>query len=240
MTIAIPPGERVYAIGDVHGLSATLDALLDAIEADLRDHPAERVTEVFIGDYVDRGPDSFGVIERLLRDPPAGRTRVYLMGNHEHAMLAGLRDGEAMSRWLGFGGEATATSYGVDPAEHNGDALAIQARLHAAIPERHLAFLTNLTLQFQLGRTLFVHAGIRPEVPLNQQDPHDLMWIRDAFLDYDGPLEAHVVHGHTPAEEPEDFAWRTNVDTGAVYGGQLTAAVLEGSSVRFIQVPADG
>jgi serine/threonine protein phosphatase 1 len=232
--VRLPPGERVYAIGDIHGLSRALDALLARIDRDLAERPADRVTEVFLGDYIDRGPDSRGVVERLLTDPPPGRARVCLMGNHEDAMLRALATPEAIPRWLAFGGEATLASYGVTPLR---TPAATHERAVAAVPEAHRRFLAGLPRRHRIGDLLLVHAGIRPGIALADQDEEDLIWIREEFLDFPGPLPLHVVHGHTPAPAPERKPWRTNVDTGAVYGGRLTAAAFEGDSVRFLSVP---
>ncbi|MEM8663141.1 MAG: metallophosphoesterase family protein [Pseudomonadota bacterium] len=237
MMFSLPPGHRVYAIGDVHGMAHTLTELLAMIDAHMAAHPPEGpVVELFLGDYVDRGPDSYGVIQMLLGEPN-GRQRVCLLGNHEDAMLSALCDVDALHRWLSFGGEATCRSYGVDAVELLHDPLALQTRLQAALPPAHRSFLSALPRQFALGEVLFVHAGVRPDVALDAQDPHDLIWIRDPFLHHDGPLPMHIVHGHTPAERPERTRYRTNVDTAAVYGGALTAAVLEGSEATFLSVP---
>lgn len=236
MTPSLPPGVRVYAIGDLHGCADLLDRMMEVIEADLVLSPAEEVVEVFLGDYVDRGPDSRGVLERVAQDPP-GRQRVRLMGNHEDAMLAALDDGNLMSRWLfSFGGDATLRSYGLDAHEYAHQPQAMQPLARAVIPERDVALLRNLSLQHRVGDVVFVHAGIRPGVALEEQDRHDLLWIRDEFLLDPGPLPAFVVHGHTPVEAPEMFRWRANVDTGAVFGGPLTALVLEGTGHRFLSV----
>ena len=206
-----------------------------AIDADIESQPVETAIELFIGDYVDRGPDSAGVIARAL-EPRAGRERICLMGNHEDAMVAALSDGTQMDRWLSFGGDATLRSYGIDPADHTNNPQAMQPLLQSVLPPEHLAFLSRLETSHRIGDTLFVHAGIRPGVPLDEQDRNDLIWIREEFLEDPGPFPVHVVHGHTPVDQPEALAWRTNVDTGAVYGGSLTAAVLEGDSVRFLSI----
>ncbi|WMS42116.1 metallophosphoesterase family protein [Acuticoccus sp. MNP-M23] len=234
----LPPGQRVYAIGDIHGMKSMLDSMLDMIDAHLAENPCPGpVTEIFLGDYIDRGPDSYGVIERLMEPACDGRTRHCLLGNHEDAMLSALSDGSMLPRWLSFGGEATCRSYGVDPAEHPQNPHAVQTLLQAALPPTHRAFLSNLSRSETIGDTLFVHAGIRPDVPLDRQDIQDLIWIRDDFLEYTGPLPAHVVHGHTPVREADLREYRTNVDTAAVYGGALSAAVIEGNSVSVLRLP---
>ena len=237
MIPALPDGQRIYATGDVHGMHEQLLRLIDLIEQDLRDRPpAGPVTEIYLGDYVDRGPDSFGVIETL-RQPREDRRRVCLRGNHEDAMLRALEDSSTVMRWMTFGGDATCRSYGVDDPALFHNPPALQPMLQAALPDTHRDFLNGLALYEQIGSFLFVHAGVRPGVLLAEQDPHDLIWIRDEFLNHGGPLPFHVVHGHTPARRPERLAFRTNVDTAAVYGGALTCAVIESGTIAFLSVP---
>lgn len=235
VTTWLPPGQRVYAIGDIHGLSDALGALLDLVDEDVARRPAAAVTEVFLGDYVDRGPNSAAVVARLLAPAAPGRRRICLKGNHEDAMLAAFADARRVPQWLTFGGDATLASYGVrGPFEPRH----ARAGLHEALPTAHYRFLSALPTHAQIGGLYFAHAGIRPEVPLESQDEEDLIWIREDFLDFAGALPAHVVHGHTPVPSPDHRRWRTNVDTGAVYGGALTAAVFEGAApVRFLSVP---
>jgi len=237
MSPRLPDGQRVYAIGDIHGMREELERLLDLIDQDIRERPPRGpVTEVFLGDYVDRGPDSYGVIETLLA-PREGRRSVFLRGNHEDAMQSALEDTGAVLRWITFGGDATCRSYGVEDAALFHNPHALQPMLLAALPESHQAFLLGLSTFERIGGLLFVHAGIRPGISLPAQSRHDLLWIREEFLTYEGPHPFHVVHGHTPVQEPEHRAYRTNVDTAAVYGGALTAAVFEGDSVDFLSVP---
>ncbi len=234
----LPPGQRAYAIGDIHGMRAMLDTMLDMIDAHMAANPCEGpVTEIFLGDYIDRGPDSYGVIERLMEPARSGRERRCLIGNHEDAMMNALHDAHLWARWMSFGGEATCRSYGVEPADHPQNPHALQTLMQAALPETHRAFLSNLGRTETIGDTLFVHAGIRPEVPLDRQDPQDLMWIRDDFLNYGGQLPLHVVHGHTPVKEADLREMRTNVDTGAVYGGALSVAVIEGDDISILRLP---
>lgn len=238
MRPALPEGVRVYAVGDVHGCADMLDALLARIDEDAARRPAAETWEVFLGDYVDRGPDSAGVIDRLAGAPPEGRRRVCLMGNHEAAMIEALEDATRMDGWLELGGDATVRSYGVEPREQVGDGEAVHRLLVSAMPAAHRRFLARLARHHRIGDVVFAHAGVRPGVPLEEQDPHDLVWIREGFLDHHSPLGFHVVHGHTPVDAPDERGSRTNVDTGAVYGGGLTAAVLEGETMRFLTVPA--
>ncbi|WP_205648874.1 metallophosphoesterase family protein [Acuticoccus kandeliae] len=238
MSVELPPGQRVYAIGDIHGRIDLLHKMMDAIAADIAARPVDNVTEIFIGDYVDRGDDSKDVIDFLCLPPLDGRKRICLIGNHEDAMLSGLHDGSSIHRWLAFGAEATFRSYGIEPRQHARNPAALQPLLQSVMPPEHIAFLNGLKVSHSIGNVLFVHAGIRPGVPIDRQNRQDMIWIRDEFLSYRKPLPMHVVHGHTPVSAPEHLPWRTNVDTGAVYGGSLTAAVLEGNEVGFIQIPA--
>lgn len=237
MSCAVPAGQRIYAVGDVHGCRHLLDRLLARIDSDLSERPVARASEVFLGDYVDRGPDSAGVLERLSQ-PPRGRDRVCLMGNHEEVMLEALDDDAAMDRWLRFGGDATVRSYGLDPGVRWDGSAALRTALRAAIPAAHLAFLRTLVVAHRVGDTLFVHAGIRPGVPLEAQTRQDLLWIREPFLDHDGPLPLRIVHGHTPVESARVHPQRINIDTGAVYGGALTAVALEEGNLRVLSVSA--
>ena len=163
MTPTLPPGLRVYAIGDIHGCASMLERMEELIEADLALNPAEDVLEVFLGDYVDRGPDSAGVLKRAAATVD-GRERVHLMGNHEHAMLAALEDHTMMQRWLAFGGDATLRSYGIEPREWSHDPQALQPIAQSIIPLEDVAFLWRLQTFHQVGNVLFVHAGIRPGV----------------------------------------------------------------------------
>lgn len=229
---SVPDGERIYAIGDIHGCATLLDRLLERIEADCNGSSRRLV---FLGDYVDRGPDSRGVIERLWaisqREPDA----VFLMGNHERAMLDFLADARAGAEWLHWGGDKTAESYGVDGAwrEEPED---VGVRLGAAIPAAHLEFLRGLSLHFLRGDYLFVHAGVRPGIPLGDQTEDDLLWIREDF--HNAPAAQRpdkvVVHGHHPLRKPLDAGWRIAVDTGAVWSDVLTCVALTGVSRRFL------
>lgn len=222
----VPEGLRVYAIGDVHGCDGRLGALHAAIAADWAARPAQRCAVVHLGDYVDRGPDSAAVLERLCGPPPVpGAENILLRGNHEVMMLESLAAGPgtvAEDLWLWNGGDATLASYGA------GDAGFI-------LPPRHRALLEGTRLHWQAGSYFFVHAGIDPRRPLEQQREQDLIWIREPFLSWPRPLPCVVVHGHTPARAPELRRHRIGIDTGAVGGGPLTCGVLEGASLRFLR-----
>jgi len=232
-TGAVPDGVKVYAIGDIHGRADLLDALLGHIAADAG--ALENATLVFLGDYVDRGPDSRGVIDRLIALRDAQRSCVFLKGNHEAAMLDFLHDPEMMLHWFEWGGEETLMSYGIS------DILArppqrLGADLATAMPPAHRPFLENLQLTHRIGDYLFVHAGIRPGVAIEDQQEEDLLWIRKRFHNagaHERP-DVIVVHGHQPVKKPQDAGWRINVDTGAVWSGRLTALALEGETRRFL------
>ncbi|MBV9776735.1 MAG: serine/threonine protein phosphatase [Acetobacteraceae bacterium] len=225
----LPPGRRVYAVGDIHGCLDQLVALHAAIAADLAARPVAAPLLLHIGDYVDRGPDTAGVIERLRHGPPiAGVPTVNLKGNHEQTMIEALAGERAAGTdWLFHGGKPALASYGLDP---DGP----RAAWRAAVPEAHLAFLDRLTMTHREGGYLFVHAGIRPGVRLEDQAPEDLLRIRQPFLFTEQDLGVVVVHGHTPVKNPVVRRNRIGIDTGAVFGGCLTCVVLEGATLGFV------
>lgn len=233
-------GRLIYAVGDVHGRSDLLHALIEEIEADARAcAPTERPLVVLVGDYVDRGADSRGVLETVIalsRDP---RFQVEaLRGNHEAALLGFLEDAQGGPEWVTWGGDATLASYGVAVPAPNAPQEAweeAQGAFAAAMPPAHLVFLKALPLSLMAGGYLFVHAGVRPGTPLGRQDPHDLLMIRHPFLEHAHPLGRVVVHGHTPQEEPSASPVRIGIDTGAYATGVLTAARLMADEVGFIQ-----
>ena len=229
---AVPEGARIYAVGDVHGCAGLLDALLAAIARDAADRPHELV---FLGDYVDRGADSKGVIDRLiaLRARQAGT--VFLKGNHEQAMLDFLDRPDLNEEWLHWGGDKTLESYGVEDIwRKRVDTLA--AELAERLPDAHRAFLVDLRLWTVIGDYAFVHAGFKPGVALVDQSEEACLWIRSEFHNAapDQRPDKTVVHGHHPVRKPLDAGWRIDVDTGAVWSDALTAVVLEGTTRRFI------
>lgn len=224
LSIGVWPA-AIYAIGDVHGCLDQLVALERLILNDSEGLSGDKLI-VMLGDYVDRGPDSAGVIDHLLQPPPPGFTRVLLAGNHEELMLNAV-NGVEHEAWLEFGGIETLRSYGIDGALYRSCRAPARRQLLAShVPREHIAFLASLAVSLRVERTVFVHAGIRRNVPIDQQDRNDLMWIRKAFLDappLDGLL---VVHGHTPVGEPEVVEGRIGIDTGAFATGRLTAVRL--------------
>jgi serine/threonine protein phosphatase 1 len=233
----LPAGRRIYAIGDIHGCLDRLVAMHWRIAADLAARPVRESVLIHIGDYIDRGPDSAGVVWLLAGQvAPQVTRRIDLMGNHELMLLDTLVSGsrEAADVWMHNGGQATMASYGMPPTEapaHMG--LQIQ-EWRRAVPQAHLDWIGKLDLTHQEGDYLFVHAGIRPGRPLKQQSRNDVLWIREPFLSDRTPRDMVVVHGHTPAQEPEVFANRIGIDTGAVLGGKLTCVVLEDDQMHFL------
>jgi serine/threonine protein phosphatase 1 len=234
----LPEGELLYAVGDIHGRADLLATLLREIEADAGASEAEGRTLVFLGDYVDRGPDVRGVVEMLIAGLPQGFEAHFLKGNHEALLLGFLDDPSTLDPWLLNDGDTTMASYGVDvDALYRARARAAEWRdaFAAALPDAHLSFFRDLKLSILSGDYLFVHAGIKPGVPLSAQTESDLIWIRRPFLDWNHPFEKFVVHGHTPAHEPVTRANRICVDTGACFTGRLTALRLENDTRRFLQ-----
>jgi serine/threonine protein phosphatase 1 len=230
----VPDLTRIYAVGDVHGCLAQLDRLLDLIRVDNATFSGN-TRFVFLGDLVDRGPDSAGVIDRVMNLSRGQKRCDTLMGNHEEAMLASF-DGTADPRgWLSYGGSQTLESYGIARAEQFASGFDLARRMVEAIPSDHLTFLRGLPDHLVIGDYLFVHAGIRPGVPIELQEAADLRWIRGGFLESEVDHQCIVVHGHTISPEPEQRANRIGIDTGCYQGGPLTALVLEGATQRFLQ-----
>jgi serine/threonine protein phosphatase 1 len=226
---ALPPGRRVYAIGDIHGCAEQLTHLHAMIREDLARRPADSAVLVHIGDYVDRGPDTAGVLAHLVAGPPVpGAEVVNLLGNHEHTMMEALSgDRAAATDWLFAGGRSSLESYGVDPDSP-------RETWAEAVPASHQAFLRGLALMHREGGYAFVHGGVRPGVPLDQQARDDLLRLRAAFLYSERDFGAVVVHGHTPVKAPVVKHNRIAIDTGAVFGGPLTCLVLEADRMGFL------
>ena len=234
----VPDGERIYAIGDIHGRLDLLKMLAAAIEDEQRSLPPARPTLVFLGDYVDRGPESRGVIDWLIERPLPGFERVHLRGNHEDWFDSFRSDTGVGPSWFYCGGVETLASYGVRAALGEDDPLrlqAMQADLAATLPASHRAFLRALELYRAIGGYLFVHAGVRPGVPLAEQSMDDLLWIRDSFLHASADHGHVVVHGHTIVGEVEVRHNRIGIDTGAFATNVLTCLVLETDRYRLVQ-----
>ena len=232
---ALPAGHRLYAVGDIHGFADRLEALLGLIVADLAASAPVKAEAIFLGDYIDRGPNSATVLDRLARrDIPL--PFVALRGNHEALLLEALADLSGMAHWCRSGGDATLASYGIDLEQHASRKILTRAReaLLDCMPEQHRRFLADTALHHVVSPYTFVHAGLKPGVPLDQQSVDDLLWIRDEFFRAAPCLAGVVVHGHTPRHQPENERHRINVDTGVFKYGTLTCVVLEGSERRFL------
>jgi serine/threonine protein phosphatase 1 len=236
---ATPPGTRIYAIGDIHGRLDLLIRLHELIAADAARANVVRRVLVYIGDYIDRGPHSAGVLDLLLDRPLRGFEIVHLLGNHEDSLLQFPEDVTVGPAWLYYGGVATLASYRIEAGSHPWrDELALrhlQDEVRARVPRRHVQFLRAMPVSHMEGDYLFVHAGIRPGVPLEKQSREDLLWIRDEFLYSTADHGKVVVHGHTISEEPVEAANRIGIDTGAFFSNRLTCLVLDGPTRRFIQ-----
>ena len=227
---AVPAGTRVYAVGDIHGSLVPLRLLRDAIHEHAEAHPIERKCLIYLGDYVDRGFDSRAVIELLVNDPLPGFEQVFLKGNHEDGMLRFLADGSNTLFWVAYGGIATMVSYGVkppDPATDETEVTRARKELAKKLPPAHLDFFAKLEPYRIEGDYLFVHAGIRPGVPLDEQREEDLLWIREEFLRSTQEFGKCVVHGHSITRQADFQPNRIGIDTGAFASGTLTCLVLE-------------
>jgi serine/threonine protein phosphatase 1 len=232
---SIPAGTRIYAIGDVHGRIDLLNSLLERIDKHLAAFPIERSIHVFIGDYIDRGPDSRNVLDCLI-----ARSRTHelicLKGNHEAFILQFLEDPTVFDDWRRWGGIATLLSYGVTPPGRTVSPgyEKLAATLRQIMPEEHRSFLANLATTFTWGDYFFVHAGVRPGVRLSAQVEQDLLFIREEFLSADTDFGKMIIHGHTPVREVDIRRNRINIDTGAYATGKLTCLIIEGEDLFFI------
>jgi serine/threonine protein phosphatase 1 len=231
----VPPGVRVYAIGDIHGRGDLLEQVLKRIDEDRAHAPVPHNIEVYLGDYVDRGPASRQVVDLLAERGRRHRT-VFLKGNHEDLLANFLHDPTTLGTWRRLGGLETMMSYGVTPSI-NADPRA-QAELavafHKALPPTHKHFLNDLKTSFTCGDYFFAHAGVRPGIALEKQREEDLLWIRQEFLHCEDDFGKIVVHGHTPVVEPDIRPNRINIDTGAYATGRLSCLVLETDTTRIL------
>lgn len=234
---AAPHGHRAYAVGDIHGRLDLLESALELIESDDRSRGKARTSIVFLGDLIDRGPDSAGVVERLRSYRPSFAETSFLMGNHEEVLLRVIAGDEALLReWLLFGGAECLRSYGLDPRHIRGaEGSRAIAMINARLPSDHVQFLESFADSISFGRYLFVHAGIRPGVSLDKQHQSDLRWIREPFLDDDRDHGCVVVHGHTITEQVQRLPNRIGIDTGAYKTGVLTVLGLQGADVWLLQ-----
>lgn len=237
-TVTIPAGERFYVIGDVHGRADLLQQLHAMIADDAAKRGWARNQLIYLGDYVDRGPDSRGVMALAMRDDPSGFSKLHLRGNHEAMLLDFLENPYSGSAWLNIGGDAVLREYGIAaPSEFSQpEQLAHAAKLLAeAMLPSELAFLQNLKPCHRAGGYFFTHAGVRPGVPLDMQNMNDLIWIRGPFLSHMGDFGAIVVHGHTITNQVEIKPNRIGIDTGAHATGKLTCLILEANKRWLLQ-----
>lgn len=234
-----PAGTRIYAIGDIHGRLDLLLGLHESIAVDAARSIAPRRVLVYIGDYIDRGPDSAGVIDLLLDRPLPGFETVHLLGNHEDTLLQFPDDMTVGPSWLTYGGVQTLASYFIDVLpgswRDERELRRLQGEVRRRVPRRHVEFMRKLPLTHIEGDYLFVHAGIRPGIPLERQQRDDLLWIRDEFLYSTKDHGKIVVHGHTISEAPDQQPNRIGIDTGAFHTDRLTCLVLDGASRSFLQ-----
>jgi serine/threonine protein phosphatase 1 len=231
----IPDGVRIYAVGDIHGRADLLDELLKRIDADIALNPVSISIEVYLGDYVDRGPASRDVIDRLVARNQTFRA-VFLKGNHETYMTDFATKPAILEDWQQLGGLETLMSYGIAAQIKAGpDAqMRLAATFDQTLPTSHRQFLRNLKSSFTCGDFFFVHAGVRPGIPLAKQREEDLLWIRRDFLLCEDEFSKIIVHGHTPVPEPDIRPNRINIDTGAYATGRLTCLKLEDDRVDFV------
>jgi serine/threonine protein phosphatase 1 len=231
----IPEGVRIYAVGDIHGRVDLLDQLLTRIDADLVANPGSIGIEVYLGDYIDRGPASREVVDRLVARNRTFRA-IFLKGNHETYLTSFASNPPILEDWRLLGGIETLKSYGiVPPINASADAhVRVAATFDRALPAAHRRFLGNLKTSFTCGDFFFVHAGVRPGVPLAKQREEDLLWIRQDFLLCEDEFSKIIVHGHTPVSEPDIRPNRINIDTGAYATGRLTCLKLEDDRIGFI------
>lgn len=240
----IPDDIRLYVVGDIHGRVDLLRRLHQKIsqDSDLLGSDIKRMV-VYLGDYIDRGDASKGVIDLLISDPLVGFESVYLKGNHEAEMEDFLANPTPGHTWTSYGGMNTALSYRVRvgakiSAEERSKKL--RDELVKAMPEEHQLFFSGLLFRYQIGDYFLVHAGIRPDVPLDRQSPVDLLWMREPFLSHMPYHEKVIVHGHTISEKPQLCHNRIGLDTGAYYSGNLSCLVLEGETQRFLSTAIEG
>jgi predicted MPP superfamily phosphohydrolase len=222
-------GARAYAVGDIHGRLDLLDRLLARIDRDIASRPPRNNYIVFLGDLIDRGPESAGVVERLRTWRPHHAKPIFLAGNHEEVLLRIVGgDASVLSDWLRFGGAECAASYGIDvDALRRLEDEEAQKRVGESIPRAHVEFLQSFADTFRFGDYLFVHAGIRPGIAVEDQARPDLRWIREPFLSDAKEHGVVVVHGHTIVQEVEERPNRIAIDTGAYQSGVLTALAIE-------------
>lgn len=241
-SVAAPEGERAYIIGDIHGQIDLLDRLLAEVEnIDRRLGPAKSV-EVLVGDYIDRGPASAAVLERLTQQPTSGRRRICLRGNHEQMMMRFLAAPSSWESWRAIGGIDTLVSYGLARRDvfRSKDAAVLRSAFLEKVPPEHLALLQQMPPYWRFGDYFIVHAGLRPGVPMQMQSEQDMLWIRSEFLEVDYDFGFTIVHGHTPSTEVEITPRRIGIDTGAYATRRLSCLILEAQSIAVIEAFSPG
>lgn len=233
---SVPEGRRVYAIGDVHGRNDLLNILIEKILADNSGRSSAESEIIFLGDLIDRGPDSAQVIETTMQLKKNASAVRFLMGNHEEVYLAAVRGEEKAVRFFNrIGGRETILSYDITMKEYIGlDMAQLTERMPSLIPQHHIDFVSAFENMITIGDYAFVHAGIKPGVALSEQKPKHLRWIREEFLEEDSPHEKVIVYGHTISDNVVEANNRIGIDTGAYESGKLTALVLEGSERRYL------
>jgi serine/threonine protein phosphatase 1 len=232
---ATPPGTRIYAVGDIHGRLDLFREIIRSIEADDAERPAANTSVVLLGDLIDRGPDSAGVVALAREWAQARRIRL-IMGNHEEMFLDSFSKQGILRNFMRFGGQVTMLSYGIPQrALAEADSEELQRLMADAVPQEDRDFLAGFEKMVRFGDYVFVHAGVRPDMPLERQTGQDCRWIREPFLSHEGDLGGMIVHGHTVTEAPELMSNRIGIDTGAFMSGRLTAIGLEGTERWLIQ-----
>lgn len=238
-----PANTRIYAVGDVHGYLDLLKQLHVKINEDVQAHPIDHHRIIFLGDYIDRGPESAGCVDYLIELLKNDHSVTCLKGNHEAKLQSFLVEPHTFAdSFFTWGGIETAQSYGVDMNGYRGEPHQIEqvcADLNENIPEAHQIFYEQLDITVSCEDYMFTHAGVRPSVPLDKQSEQDLMWIRSEFIPYQGLFDKVIVHGHTPAYPMEILPNRINVDTHAYDTGVLSCVVLEGTGYKVIEATAN-
>jgi serine/threonine protein phosphatase 1 len=231
----LPDGMRIYAIGDIHGRADLLLNVFAAIDHHIARSAPTRALQVFLGDYIDRGPASRQAIE-LLTERSRRHESIFLKGNHEAFLFEVLQDPSRLEAWKEYGGFQTLMSYGLAPSIKPGrdEQKELVEALWRVMPDHHRHFFKNLRSSFVCGDFFFAHAGVKPGVPLRQQREEDLLWIRDEFLQSEADFGKFVVHGHTPVQKPELRPNRINIDTGAFATGILTLLTIQGEQMFAI------
>jgi len=234
---SVPDDVRVYAIGDIHGRLDLFERMLALIDADHAARPAKRQVVILLGDLIDRGPESAQVVARAMALHASAIETHMLAGNHEEMFLLALTgDSEAVRLFARVGGRETMLSYGMSDAEYDRvDFEELAAMMRALVPQSHMEFIGGMADVVEMGDYAFVHAGIKPGVPLAEQRPSHLRWIRGEFLNHRGAHPRFIVHGHTITETVDEQPNRIGIDTGAYASGRLTALALDGSDRWFIE-----